>query len=187
MSKGRLDGSWSWLQPISLGTWLHFLEVFVVASQIQRGISGRAGKDFTKKSWFLRSRASSLIPEAGRWEGGVHWRGGSSRIIIPASGLGLRSSRSCWSVHTVSGQTEGMGSRLGLSQSVCLLTVPTQGTLGCWIPDSFLLSFSVVCPHLGTAAVSPQGVSWLGNRWENWNPEIGSACGEDVPGLPSAG
>lgn len=91
-------------------------------------------------------------------------------------------------VHSRSqGQTKGVERCLTLSQSVYLHTIPMQGALGCWIPDSFLLPFSVVCPHLGTAAVSPQGVSWLGNRWENWNREIGSACREDVLGLPSEG
>lgn len=85
-------------------------------------------------------------------------------------------------------QKEWLRDRLyNLSQSFHLLTVPIQGALGCWIPDSFLLSFSVVCPHLGTAAVSPQGVSSLGNRWENWNHEIGSAFGEDVLRLLSEG
>lgn len=87
----------------------------------------------------------------------------------------------------VHSQTKGMGRGLSLSQSVRLLTVPIHGALRCCLPDPFLLSFSVVCPHLGTAAVSPRGASSLGNRWENWNHEIGSAYSVDVLGLLSEG
>lgn len=75
----------------------------------------------------------------------------------------------------------GCSEAVFIPQSVCSptpLTVPIPGTLGCRIPGARLLALSVVCPHLGTAAVSPQGVSaspllLSGNRWENWNREIG--------------
>lgn len=106
------------------------------------------------------------------------WRQGASRVVILAPRKVPEFKVILDHSHCV--ETGLLSPFFTLGSQPAPLTPTIQGTLGCWIGGAFLPSFSVVCPHLGTAAVSPRGVRASGNRWENWNREIGRGLRECV-------